>query len=226
MLLITLLSLTLVMAETIEINAKNSYNPGEKISVSIFIYSEGNKILNEPVNIIIKNNYAEIFKEEIVNSGEAIKFTLPENALRGHWAITAKYKDIEKTQLFNVMELEKAEIILDNDILIVKNVGNIPYRKSIQIAIGEHEETAFVPLGVGETKEIKLNGNGVYDVRVSDGTKENTKIFQGVELTGNVVGLESDNSFIKRYKVLILFIVVVFIVFIVISVLRFNEKKK
>ena len=53
------------------------------------------------------------------------------------------------------MELEKALITLDGETIIVKNVGNVPYRKPIQILIGEFEETALVPLGIGETKEIK-----------------------------------------------------------------------
>ncbi len=53
--------------------------------------------------------------------------------------------------------------------MIVTNVGNVPYRKSIQISIGNNQETIFVPLEFGQKKELKLTApDGSYDIKVND----------------------------------------------------------
>ncbi len=45
---------------------------------------------------------------------------------------------------------------------------------------------------MGQTKRIRLTApDDVYNVKISDGTQENTFEVVGVSLTGNVIGLES-----------------------------------
>lgn len=219
-------TLTFIIAEKIDIEIKNNYYPGEEINFKIILYDNNNSLLNEKIKFQIQNFYAETFQEGEMNSGEFTNYVLPNNARSGYWVIIATYKDIEKKQFFTVMELEKAEIKLDDEKLIITNVGNIPYRKSIQISIGEHEETALVPLGVGETKEIKLTApNGKYDIKVTDGTEENTLTFEGVLLTGNVIGLEKQGGgLIQKYPIPTLFFIIIILAIIVISVLRIKNK--
>ncbi len=226
--IIVYMFIMLINAQKLDIQIKNSYLPGEEINFKMILYGDNNQLINEKVNYEIQDFYTEVVKSDSANSGENVKFSLPENSIRGHWAIIAKYNDIEKKQLFNVLELEKAEIKLEGQKLIVKNIGNIPYRKPIQISIGDHEETSIVPLGIGETKEIKLTApDGEYDVSVSDGTKENTLIFRGVSLTGNVIGLERPNeSLIQKYPILTLFFIVIILAIVAISVLRIRNAKK
>jgi len=211
----------------IGIEIGNSYSPGDNINFKIVLYDGDNNPLAGEVNFEIQNFYAEVIEQGVVKSGEIVNFKLPENAWRGHWGVVARYKGLESRELFNVMELEKVDIKLEGDKLVVTNVGNVPYRKSIQISIGGNEETALVPLGIGETKEIKLTApSGEYDVRVSDGTEENTKTFSGVSLTGNVVGLQSlkEKGFFGKYPMISLFFVVVVIAVVVIFGLRMMKK--
>ena len=214
---IVILFITFVSAEKLEINAENSYYPGEDIEIKIVLYDDQNNKIFGKINFEIQNYYTEIFKKGEVDSGGEIVFRLPENSIRGHWSIIVRYNDLERKELFNVLELEKAEIKIEGNELIITNVGNIPYRKSIQIEIGDHKETALVPLVLGETKRIKLTApDGEYDVKVSDGTEKNDIIFNRVPLTGNVIGLEKiSKSFFKEYSLVILFFVVVLLAFII-----------
>jgi len=209
----------------LNIEVGNSYVPGETIDFKVVLYNNSNNKINREVGFEIQNYYTDVMQKGVVESGEGVSFKLPENAIRGHWAIIARYNGLEEKVLFNVMELEKIDIKLEGDKLIINNIGNIPYTKSIQISIGVHKETALVPLGVGETKEIKLTGDGVYNVKVSDGNEENDLVFRGVSLTGNVVGLEkiSDKSFFGKNPLISLFLFVIIVAVIVIAGLRMRK---
>ena len=218
---------SLVCAEKLDIEVGNAYVPGEDVVFKIVLYDDDNVKMDEEVNFIIQDYYTDVVKEGIVSSGEEVIFKLPENAWQGPWKITASYNDVSINRLFNVGELEKAEITLEEDILILRNVGNTVYDKKILIYIGRVDQTAQVFLEIGQTKRIKLTApNGDYDVKVIEGNEENILEFKGVELTGNVVGLESvlGNSFWRKYPMVGLFLGAVGLVVIIILGLKIHKK--
>jgi hypothetical protein len=196
----------------IDVEIGDNFYPGDDISFKIVLYDSENNKFDGKVSFEVQNYYTEVIEEGSVNSGQYFSFILPSDAIRGHWAVVVNYDGTLKKELFNVLELEKAEIVLEGDKLIITNIGNVPYRKPIQISIGSNKETALVPLGIGETKEIKLTApEGNYNIKVSDGTENNDLEFGGVSLTGNVIGLEGlrDKNFFKENPMITMFLVVV-----------------
>ncbi len=175
---------------------------------------------------MVQNYYTELIQEGSAGSGEEMTLSLSENAVKGLWKITANFEGVEGNAWFNVAELEKAEIKLENSNLIITNIGNVYYRKPISISIGDHSETAIVRLGVGQTKEIKLTApEGEYNVVVSDGTDDNTFEISGVSLTGNVVGLEKVGSnFWKDYPMVSLFLGALVAVVVIVGGLKIRER--
>jgi hypothetical protein len=217
-----------VSAERLSIDIGNSYSPGENINFKVTIFDDSNNKLDERIEVMIQDYYTEVVYEGDVNSGEGVSFKLPEDAEGGYWAVTAKYKNIEKKELFSVSEAEKIEVNLEGDKLIISNIGNVPYSKSIQIAIGSHIESVYIPLDKGEIKRIRLTAPaGEYDVRISDGTEENTHQFSGVVLTGNVIGLESvlEGNFWQRNPVIPLFLITIGATIVIIFTSRIGRKK-
>jgi len=212
----------IVFAEKIDIVVGNSYFPGEDVEFKAVLYNDNNEKIDGSLGFKVQDYYTNIVKEGIVSSGEKINLKLPENAIRGLWKITVMFGDIKKEEWFDVGELEKAEIKLEGSNLIITNIGNVFYRKPISISIGDHSETALVRLAIGETKKIRLTApEGVYDIFVSDGTKENTLEFKGIPLTGKVIGLEKVNdSFWKGYPVVSLFLGVLGLVIIIVAGLK------
>ncbi len=215
-----------VSAEKLGIQVeKDNYTPGENLNFKIILYDNDNNEINGRVNFEIRDHYKNIVQEGAVNSGEIINFNLPNDAWRGYWQITARYNDIEEREYFNVSELEKADIKLEGQLLIITNIGNVPYKKSINIYIGDHKETALVPLGIGESKKIKLTApNDTYEIKINDGTEE--KVFENIALTGNVIGVkrvDAENP-LKRYPLIILFFLVILVAVVIITVSRvFNS---
>ncbi len=226
-LVVILLSLGFVCAQNIGIEVGDNYVPGENVEFKITLYDDNHNKIDGEVLFIIQNFYAEVIDKGAVNSGEEFVFKLPEDAIRGHWAIVAKYHGKEQKQLFNVLELGKIEVSLEGDNLVVTNVGNIPHREEISIKIGQNYETALVSLEVGQVKKIRLTApSGEYDIKISYSDKVLEK--NKVSLTGNVVGLESvlGDSFLKKYPMVFIFLIVVGLVVVVVLGLKFMNKRK
>jgi hypothetical protein len=208
-LIVIMLLINIVYAEKLDIQVKNSYFPGEDLRLKIILYDDNNNLIEGSIDYMIENYYSDIMKEGNVNSNQIVDYIIPEDAIQGPWRVSAKYKEIETNRLFNVGKLEKADIKLEGDQLVIKNIGNAIYEKPVLIYIGDEDQTANIKLEVGETKKIKLSApSGVYSVRVNDGTSENDLIFNQVSLTGNVIGLESSSSgsLLKRYPIVLLFL--------------------
>jgi hypothetical protein len=228
--LISIFCLNLVSAEKLDIEIGGAYVSGENIEFKIVLYDDADNKIEGIVNYHIEDDYSEIISQGVVNSGETINFRLPEDSLEGSWQISASYEDILINRLFSVGELEKAEIKLEGDQLVVTNIGNIVYNRPILIYIGEHYETALVPLDIGQTKKIKLTApEGNYNIKVDDGVQE--VVFEGISLTGNVVGLESvsKGGFFGRFPLVSLFLGIIGLmvfIFLMLEVKRKVLKKK
>jgi len=212
----------------LDIQIENNYIPGQDINFELILYDDENNKIDGQINYIIQDYYSEIIKQGVASSGNEVSFVLPEDAIQGPWKISASYNDIEVNRLFNVGELEKAEIKLEGDILIMKNIGNTPYDKRILIYIGQEDQTAQVFLEIGQTKEIRLTApDGKYDVKVIEGNEEKTLEFKDVSLTGNVVGLErvlGDAGFWQKNSIIILFLGTLLLVIFVITGLKTYKK--
>jgi len=222
------LTINLVCAEKLDIKVQNSYLPGEVVTFRVNLYNNQNQIIDGKIDYVVQDFYSEIVKEGITKSGDEITFTIPQNTVQGPWKITVYYQDIEVNRFFNVGELSKADIKIDGDTLIIQNVGNSLYEKNILIYIGDNEQTASVFLEVGQSKKIKLTApEGSYDIKIIEGNQKQAIEFEGVGLTGNVVGLESvvGGNILSQYPLVWLFLTSLVAVFIVVSVLKINKKK-
>ncbi len=221
-------SIISVLAEKLDIEVKDSYIPGEEVKFKVVLYDDKNNKIDGEISYALQDYYTELMIGGVAGSGQEIVYKLPENSRQGPWKISADYKDISANRLFNVGELQKAEIKLEGDILIIKNVGNTPYDKRILIYIGQQDQTAQVYLEIGQEKRIRLTGeNKDYNVKVIEGNDENVLEFENVHLTGNVIGLESvlgQQSFWKKYPAVSLFLGALLLVAIVIVGLKTYKK--
>jgi hypothetical protein len=223
--------LSVVYAEKLSIDIGDSYVPGDSVKIRITLYDDNANKIQGLINYRVLNYYTDVMASGSVNSGEEVFYELPTNAIQGPWKIIADYNGIEISNLFNVDDLEKAEIKLEGDVIVLKNIGNTVYDKKILIYIGQEDQTAQVLLEIGQTKEIRLTApDGKYDVKIIEGVdekKENIFEFKDVSLTGNVVGLErvlGDNGFWQKNRVVVLFLGTLLLVIIVITGLKTYKK--
>lgn len=205
---------------------KQSIVPGESIKIKPTIYDQANEEVQGDIKLEIIDADGRVYFSKLLKTGEE-ELKLPENASIGYWKIQASYLGLTSQRLLYVEALQKAKFEVINDTLIITNVGNSVYRKSVQIAIGNEVEIKELELKAGEIKRFKLLApDGNYKVSVSDGQEALTQ--NDMSLTGNVIGIADINkqiSLFNKYPIVWLFLIVVFGLFILMMTERVVKRK-
>jgi len=233
--LAALTSCSVVMAQSYQLDIstdKQSYIPGENVSFRVLIRDAEGNMIDDNVYIKIKDANKKTRIEKEVEANKFDKFPLEKDALRGWWSISASFKgNSVDPRFFNVEANEEAEFQMRKGILIIKNIGNVPYAKPIQIIIGTKTEIIEPYLEIKEETSYRLVApDGIYNVKVTDGEK--TIIANDVQLTGKAISItpieiptsspitgmreyyEEDISILAKYKLAWAFIALIFGLFI------------
>ena len=204
-----------------------SINPGGELVFTPILYDQADYQLSGNMKVLIKDPSEEIFIEKNVASGEQVSIEIENDFVAGYWTIEANSLGVKGKRLFYVEENEKAEFILENATLIITNIGNVPYKKAIQILIGENIEIREVDLDLGESRRYRLVApEGLYNIKVTDGTE--TLEFGEISLTGNVIGVQDIRKTVGalgRYPIVWLFLILVFGLFILLLVNKVAKRK-
>jgi len=105
--------------------------------------------------------------------------------------------------------VQKVDFDFEESVLIVKNVGNVLYNKTIDVNIGEEVMSLDLNIEVGEVRKFSLKAPvGTYDVIVGDGDDEVTR---QVLLTGNVISVSDfkEVGIFRGYSIVWIFLIIV-----------------
>ncbi|MDD5192503.1 MAG: hypothetical protein PHX96_05160, partial [Candidatus Nanoarchaeia archaeon] len=168
-----------------------SIDPGKVLEIKPMLLDQTEKSISDEAAVIIKNADSERVFEKIVLSDETIKYNVPTNLTAGYYTIDVSSGELNSTKTVYVNEKAIASFELKNGTLIVTSIGNIPYKKDIQIDMSGKPFVKKVDLGLSGSQEFRLSGDGNYDVKISDGE---TEITGGVALTGHAVNVQAVKS--------------------------------
>lgn len=206
---------------------KQTIIPGEELKFKVILYDQANNQISGEIEANIKDPEEEIGLNKMIQSGQEEKYKIESNFAAGYWTIEASSFDVSAKRLFYVEENEEAEFKLENSTLVIRNIGNVPYQKAVQIVIGNELEIRQMDLDVGEESKFRLVApDGEYEVKVSDGTRELE--FGKISLTGNVIGVQ---DIIKaagplgRYPIVWIFLILVFALFVLMLFNKVVKKK-
>jgi hypothetical protein len=172
---------------------QEEYNIGEEMIFKIILLED--KIqANKEVTYKITDTLGKKEITGTTTSNQETSIKIENDFTGGIWTITANYSDTQVKRTFLVGENSKVEFLIEGDELIIRNIGNVRYTKTIQIKIGNEINTYAQNIKAGEEKILKLvSKDGEYDIEVTDGKttikKEHMQLFG----TGNVVGAIDKN---------------------------------
>ncbi|MEK6945944.1 MAG: hypothetical protein AABW63_04100 [Nanoarchaeota archaeon] len=236
---ILLISLISANSITIEFPNGKEISAGDPINFKATLYDNSGNPIDGQIIISVEDSAKKI-TQVTVSSKQIATIKLGE-ASSGQAIIRATNDNTEAIEFFNIGRKELASFDLQGETLVVKNIGNTPYTRTIKITIGETTGTQTPNLGIGESASYRLVApEGVYNLKVSDG--ETSLIRSDVRLTGtgNVIGAVDDSasktagitggvspqndlawiSYIKSNKFVYVFIAVIFAATILIAVER------
>jgi len=178
---------------SLEIIFENSeIEPGKTLKIKAVLHDQtGEKIISK-ANITIENN-GEILEKTERKTDEFFEFYTAYNQAPSEWKITAISNEIETEANCKIKEKEDLKLELMNKTIIITNIGNVPYNKSVQIKIGNESKEIDINLKVDESQEYILNApNGEYEIEVA--TKEGNVINGKVILTGKTIEVKEADS--------------------------------
>jgi len=228
--LIIILSLLPLVSSEIQVIKKidlafntQSIIPGNPLAYAPLLYDQAGAEAKQEVDITIYNPKNKIIANRVVTSGDTALFETQGNSMPGEWKVEAKSNGLTATKSFNIEKLQNASFQLVSQTLRIKNTGNVPYNKQIEITIGDTTETKEVSIGLGEMKILELSApNGEYSIKVNDGIEN--KAIGTAMLTGRAISVKDMSELAKaNYWIIPLVIIILIVIFLV---LAYHKKKK
>jgi len=183
--------------------------PGEDFTIGVEIMDQSGKAMDGSVAVkLISPTKEEI--DVIVSAGSFEPIDFPLNSSAGTWVIDAKYEGLEEVKEFEMTKVMKAEFSFEDSVLLIKNIGNVIFNRTVSVLIGEENLDLDLNIGIGETRKFNLKApQGEYTVVVNDGEQKIEK--QGVLLTGNAVGISDleNVGIFKGYSIVWIFLILV-----------------
>ena len=224
---------------------KQIYSAGENVSFIVMLLNN-NVQLNDSVTVTISDfsDKTQITRTVIGNKEQS--FRIEKDFISSYWKISASYKNKTVKRFFSVGEREEADFSLEGDKLIIRNTGNIPYTKTVQILIGDKIITQKQYLDIKEYKEIRLVApDGKYNIQVTDGARILSKNDIFLTGTARVVGAldedliknqpslggvreSSEDSFFeaKNFSPALILFIAIFAIFILLLIERTMRRKR
>ena len=179
--------------KSIELSLNNqNFDPGVFLEAKPNLLDQTGVNIEGEVSVIIRDETSKRAFEKIISSKEIFQYKIPANLTSGYYEIEASSSGISNVKKFFVNEKAIASFKLVNNSLIVTNIGNIPYRKDIEVELNGKPFIKKVSLNLGESQKFKLSGAGEYNVKISDGETE--MLQDGVILTGYAVNVNAVNE--------------------------------
>ncbi len=197
---------------------KESYQPGDIIGVTPWLYDQGGDLIRDFVTITFYDPDGSTLLEDNAKISEKQQYSLDLFAIPGLYSYKTVYKNLVSEGTIQIERVLKISVELVNQTIYISNVGNVAYRDSIIFDFNnkEYEITEKISLKPNKTREIKLEDlvpSGKYGLVINYNGKEEQ--FDNV----NVVG-KGKRSFNLIYAIL----VVVFI--LLLSYLGYSGKRR
>lgn len=183
--------------------------PGENFTIGAEVFDQSEKEMNGAISLMIVSPVNEAI-EKNVQAGEFTNIDFPLNSSVGTWKIVSSFDNIVEEREFEILEVQKVQFDFKDSILIVTNIGNVLYNKTVSVQIGTEYVEIELEIDIGEIKKFNLEApNGKYNILVDDGE---SSINQQVILTGNVISIDDleNVGIFKGYSIIWILLIVIF----------------
>ncbi len=176
--------------------------PGTNLSFKIMLYDQSGEKIEGEASYLIENSDSVALLKSLSKIDVQEMFFPEKNLTIGYYKIKAYSSGLSTERQFYVEENEEAEFKIMNSALIIKNVGNVPYKKAVQVSIGGTVEIINHELALGEEKEYQLIApKGTYSIKITDGASSIESESAGL-ITGRAIAIRAvQPGFFARGKI-------------------------
>lgn len=166
--------------------------PGSSLKVNSILHDQTGEAMNSTALITVKDSAENIIEQREITLTELFELTIKSNQPPEEWTIHAVSNELTAEEKFKIQANQEIDIQIINKTVVVTNIGNVFYNRTLLVRVGDSPLNIQVELEVGESKKYIINGDGEYNVRISDGDKEVSKV---MSLTGKTIGIREASAF-------------------------------
>jgi hypothetical protein len=148
------------------------------------------------------------------------------NEAPADWKIVAESRGLTTELPFTIMEKAAVDVEIINRTMIITNIGNVLYNKTVLVKIGEESLNIYVNLEVDESQKYLLTApDGEYPVEAI--SQEGQEVSENVALTGRSISIKEvrANLFGSGRSFIIWIFVILILGFVAFMIFRKVRKK-
>ncbi len=166
--------------------------PAEMLSYRVLAFDQAEELMVLTSKVTLRSPSGAVSESEVY-TGVLHDVPFLWNATPGTWTLEARVGPLKSSKDIVMLAVRNVSMVLENDTLLIRNVGNTEFSETIQVMIGSDPRDVPVTLAVGESVRLKLFApRGSHAIAVSSGNE--TTAFGGVYLTGKSVDVRNADS--------------------------------
>ncbi len=200
--------------------------PGNNLKLKTILHDQTGENIETTSEIKIKNEDGEIEEKVEKETDKYFEFPIAYNEPPANWTVSAISEELTAEANFKIKEKEQVDVELINKTVIIKNMGNVPYNKSVLVKVGNKSLHVDVFLEVDEEQKYLLKApDGEYNLEIL--TNEGDKITGVSILTGREIEIEKISQGIAGFirKPLVWIFVALVLGFTTLVIFRKSHKK-
>ena len=207
----------------LEIIIDNKYiTPGGSAKIKAILHDQTGEPIDSLVFITIKDQNDKILEEDEIKTNELLEYPIRANEPPAEWKVFAVSNQLKAEEEFQIKVNEKVDINVVNKTLLVTNIGNVPYNKTLLVKIGGTPLNIPVMLSIGESKKYVLSApSGEYKVDVK--TEEGDEISNVMSLTGGAINAKETRE--GHYTIFAWILMILILGFVAFTIFRKIYKK-
>lgn len=199
----------------LELIIENKYvAPGTSVKVKAILHDQTGEPINSIVFITMKDSNGKILEQEEIQTNEFLEYPIRTDEPPAEWKVFAVSNKLTAEDEFTIETNENVSIEVVDKTIIITNIGNVPYNKTLLVKVGDTPINIPVKLSVGESKKYILSApNGEYQVDVK--TDTGNEISNVMSLTGGAVGIREIGRGYSTLAWIFLILIIGLVVFMV-----------
>ena len=183
--------------------------PGEDYKIRVILHDQTGEKISSNAVLKIRNSDGKLIDQSELKTDEVYIIPISYKEPAAEWSVYAESEGLEAEAKFNIIEKEAIKTELINRTLVLTNIGNVPYNKTLAIKIGNSTNEIPVYIKVGDSQKYTLSApDGEYNVEIIPYHQD--KLSTKVMLTGDAITIEKSSgisffsSFIWLFMILVL----------------------
>ncbi|MDD5331594.1 MAG: hypothetical protein PHE43_02105 [Candidatus Nanoarchaeia archaeon] len=199
------------------INGKE-HVPGDVLEITPMLYDQANDVMPGEIAIEILDPNGNVLYQDSKQVNTKGSYKLDNLAEPGSYKLKLSFSSLKTEDTFTITAISKLDIGLENETLVITNVGNVGYKNIIHIDMnsGTYLFDEKINLDSGEKTYIDLSSKvetGTYDILITH--DESEKRFTNVYIVGK-----------KQVNLNVFYIILIILIFLIViySLILKNRK--